>query len=575
MSLIVLNDIEVGQEAIVQKIPPPPISSKEIQSTLPIIPSIEEKIPDIELTLLLEKLADGLIKENKLPSAKEIIESKPHCNICNHVYGTCKARCLCCCSDCIMCGHGTEKSCSLMGCVCTYCKTGKHICLLCMCGTKEHCLVNRCVCYCCKQGMEYASKLVSLLSVPVRPKMPHKPFKNATDLRVQIDKFISDETDHEKTVKIITTDLFTIRPRILPVSTHAHCGVCICVGNHCKCFYCPGCNCYTKTPSERMSQVVKEYLDLSLTETLARTAHILSSPNSLLPLVASYYCSEELARLPGYIGKRFWTPRNILGEILGQRILSYIILACVGEARHGTDYIDISKSTDPIEIFIIRDLIKFAALSANNRKDAWGLGLVLRKYFSDEKILASLMQIFSRPGWSRSMGGIKWCNIANLGYQKASGEISYSLLADMSMNMVHNSSWALDKWYTNSYYKTLNDKKHGNPSLALSTLLDIKRRGDTTNPVYLTEFILTCITIEDIPNVLRIPIEQIFTMTKSTKGEFVKERVEIKVREGVIHGYYPEPAGLPSQLLPTNPMVPSWGEDGRITTTLDLNRTRR
>ncbi|KKN35932.1 hypothetical protein LCGC14_0778640 [marine sediment metagenome] len=161
---------------------------------------------------------------------------------------------------------------------------------------------------------------------------------------------------------------------------------------------------------------------------------------------------------------------------LAQKILNYLVVSCAGEMRYCRsetvgNITDLGGDAQALVLTVMKEP------KYGSRDFLWCVGYNLAQEFGYPRITQALFEIFDTFEWksssvgvdvlswsSRSVGGVKWANIAKVANQFATGEFNDIIFVDGVMSIVHNSNWAFNKYYN----KDCN-------YLGLQSLLDYKR----------------------------------------------------------------------------------------------------
>jgi hypothetical protein len=168
-------------------------------------------------------------------------------------------------------------------------------------------------------------------------------------------------------------------------------------------------------------------------------------------------------------------------EELARHLLNYITVACLGEARlafHGV----IIESREALRSPLAASLVCVLATEAEtgflsgwdglleDRYTMWSVGYkLLRGRVSHLDILTGTHEMFLQLDWgpANACGGRAWANIASVGIQYLTQEITPLLFIDMLVDIQHNGGWAFNKYYARDHIC----KRH---ETSLGAILDIK-----------------------------------------------------------------------------------------------------
>lgn len=158
------------------------------------------------------------------------------------------------------------------------------------------------------------------------------------------------------------------------------------------------------------------------------------------------------------------------------KLLNYVTMACLGEARHCHTIKDPATVTN-------NTLFKaFTRLGHQpGRLETWAAVPYLDMMFGRTGLLELLVDLFLNVSWSvRSFGGRRWGVIANLGLLASSGQITPMTFIDQVANSVHNGGWAFDKWYQGTA-ECCNQHRY----TTLKQVLDIKANNAARLPLHI------------------------------------------------------------------------------------------
>jgi len=173
-----------------------------------------------------------------------------------------------------------------------------------------------------------------------------------------------------------------------------------------------------------------------------------------------------------------------LAKNIKDRLLWYLVLACVGEARYANGMVRGSL----VEIGPLAQAI-IMSTGTIDRYSGWNRGYHLALHFGQLAVLQACVEIFNMEWPGATYGGGKWATIAQVGVDyldPGSGPFykNTNLLIDRMVDLVHNGGWAFDKWYYQTTIQTYHKRVRPDleydaelPGLDLKAVLDLKAQN--------------------------------------------------------------------------------------------------
>jgi len=156
--------------------------------------------------------------------------------------------------------------------------------------------------------------------------------------------------------------------------------------------------------------------------------------------LANLYILEHL----GIFDRTARRAKDKMSKEVADRVLWYMVFACVGEARYAGDLRYGWDNLSPLALAI-------AGGDRNrSRGMAWRAAVELAEHYGKAAVLEACLECFADMDWqgAGSVGGPNWAKIASLALEYASGRGGSPMYwLDQVVDIVHNGGWAMNKYY--------------------------------------------------------------------------------------------------------------------------------
>ncbi|MEK0325431.1 MAG: hypothetical protein QQN63_06975 [Nitrosopumilus sp.] len=228
---------------------------------------------------------------------------------------------------------------------------------------------------------------------------------------------------------------------------------------------CTCCGCYVtkKLKTKQANKTNNEWLKIlsGYHSNKINPKHL--GPKDILKDIGLFYI------LMAHDDKKLYDDHKTL---LAQRLLTYLMVSCAGEARHTLTktHGDITTLGEMAQTILVASNING---DLSNRQYMWSAIYDLSKVSGEGVIMEALEELFNLEWVTSSYGGPKWAKIAQLAKNYCKGEYTEAIFIDGIMNVVHNGGWAFNK-----YYKSSAGGSYYNDGITMMQLLDYKKEAN-------------------------------------------------------------------------------------------------